>query len=158
MYEEQSVCELIDAFLENSRLLAESLIKARDHLETNDLVFIEENNEKNRATNKTLLSIMNALDNNPALSSLRGAFFDRIQDYAQTLPSHDRKELLFRLDILKEELSIYKQIMQVNRTVVHANLMHTKDLFCALFNNDIINEPSIYKPSGLPGALTISLE
>ncbi len=149
MHESLTVFQTINSILEQSRLLVMMLKMDRNHIEKNNISLMEEANDKKIKTNNTLLNLIDSLNNNPDLSSQSGDFFERILSYAQSLSLKDQKELFFLLETLKTELPVYNQIMQVNRTIIHANLMRTKELFCAMLDKDPSHEPSIYKPSGL---------
>lgn len=155
---EQVIRPLINKLLENSRMLADQLKLDQSYLQSNDISLVEENNTKKIETNNALLTIINSLDSNPLISTHTGNLLERLQKYAESLPLSDKKWLHNQLKTLKEEIPLYNQIMHVNRTIVHANLLHTKDLFCAIFNEKSTNEPSIYKLSGANGSTTISLE
>lgn len=155
---EQTVRPLVNELLNNSRLLFEQLKIDQRYFEKNDISSIEASNVKKNATNNKLLAAVNALMNDSRISSYDGGLIERIQQYAQSLPPNDKKWFLRQLVILKEEIPVYNQTLHVNRTILHTNLVRTKELFCALFNSKNTNEPSIYKPSGIPGAVTISLE
>ncbi len=148
MHESNHVTQLIIEILEKSRLL-NSLYKIdRDYIEKNNITLMEEGNVKKTVIHNLLLSAIDALDNNPNISARTGSLFERIQDYAQSLPSSDKKNFIFLLDTLKTELLVYNQILHVNRTVVHVNLMQTRDLFRAILNVNIDDDQSVYKSTG----------
>ena len=155
---EQVIRPLINGLLQHSRLLAEHLKLDQSYLQSNNISLIEENNTKKIEVNNALLEIINKLDSSSLLATYSGHLFERVQQYAESLAINDKKWLQNQLKTLKEEILSYNQIMQVNRTIVNANLLHSKDLFCAILNEKNINEPSVYKLSGTPASPTISLE
>ena len=158
MHFEQTIRPLITELISNTRLLVAQLKMDQIFLEKNDITQIEESNAKKITLNTTLLAIINTLIDNPQFTISTGNVFERMQNYAHNLPFGHKKWLLDQLKTLNEEIPTYNQIMLVNRTILHSNLAHIKDFFCTITTHKNSSEPSIYKPSGTSGSMTISLE
>ncbi len=158
MHFKQTIRPLIQSLLDNSRQLAELLKLDQSCLKTNNIDLIENNNAKKLEINQSLLDIINQLNSDPQLAILDGNLLHQLQQYAATLPVNDSQWLSQQINALTAEIPAFNQIMQVNRTVLQASLARTRDLFCSIMNLQTSGEPSVYKPSGAPGAITISLE
>lgn len=137
MDNDAKILNLLNDFIDQTRQLTSLLEDDSECFKKNNVSGIEENNIKKNNINNQLHNIVKSLLAIPSLAACQGTIYERLLQYAATMPVSKKNELGKLLGKMTVEITHYDKIVATNRHVLNYNLNYIKDILFALVHNKV---------------------